>query len=58
MPGLERRESNVDVALRRMDVESLDMLQFDWWDYADPAYLETLIPIQKDFLLETPLHSL
>ena len=35
-------ESNIDVALRRMDVEALDMLQFHWWDYKDPRYLDAL----------------
>ena len=35
-------ESNVDVSLRRMGAETLDMLQFHWWDYADPGYLDAL----------------
>ncbi len=35
-------ESNVDVSLRRMDVDCLDLLQFHWWDYDDPRYLEAL----------------
>ena len=35
-------ENNIDVSLRRMNVESLDMLQFHWWDYGDPRYLEAL----------------
>lgn len=35
-------ENNVDISLRRMDVETLDLLQFHWWDYDDDNYLEAL----------------
>ena len=35
-------ESNVDISLRRMDVETIDLLQFHWWDYQDESYLEAL----------------
>ena len=35
-------ESNVDISLRRMGVERLDLLQFHWWDYRDNRYLEAL----------------
>ncbi|NMC03845.1 MAG: aldo/keto reductase [Candidatus Lokiarchaeota archaeon] len=35
-------EKAINVFLRRMRVEKLDMLQFHWWDYDDPAYLEAL----------------
>ncbi|KAJ0083710.1 hypothetical protein Patl1_30457 [Pistacia atlantica] len=35
------RES-IDVSRRRMDVPSLDMLQFHWWDYSNPGYLDAL----------------
>lgn len=33
---------NIDISLRRMAVESLDLLQFHWWDYDDDNYLEAL----------------
>ncbi|XP_043699002.1 perakine reductase-like [Telopea speciosissima] len=33
---------SIDVSRRRMDVDSLDMLQFHWWDYSNPAYLDAL----------------
>ena len=33
---------SVAVSLRRMDVETLDLLQFHWWDYADNNYLDAL----------------
>jgi len=29
-------------SLRRMDVDALDVLQFHWWEYADPSYLDAL----------------
>ena len=35
-------EENIDKSLRRMDVESLDLLQFHWWDYGDERYLEAI----------------
>lgn len=35
-------EESVAVSLRRMDVETLDLLQFHWWDYGDPSYLDAL----------------
>ncbi|KAL6967062.1 hypothetical protein U1Q18_032863 [Sarracenia purpurea var. burkii] len=35
------RES-IDVSRKRMDVEALDMLQFHWWDYSNPGYLDAL----------------
>jgi aryl-alcohol dehydrogenase-like predicted oxidoreductase len=35
-------EQAVNVSLRRMDVEQLDLLQFHWWDYSDPGYLDAL----------------
>jgi aryl-alcohol dehydrogenase-like predicted oxidoreductase len=35
-------EKNIDISLRRMDVDSLDLLQFHWWDYRDKNYLDAL----------------
>jgi len=35
-------ESAVGVSLQRMDVSRLDVLQFHWWDYDDPRYLDAL----------------
>ena len=35
-------EENIARSLRRMDVPTLDLLQFHWWDYDDPNYLEAL----------------
>ncbi|XP_010557397.1 PREDICTED: flagellar radial spoke protein 5 [Tarenaya hassleriana] len=33
---------NINISRKRMDVASLDMLQFHWWDYANPGYLDAL----------------
>ncbi|KAL1557633.1 flagellar radial spoke protein 5 isoform X1 [Salvia divinorum] len=35
------RES-INVSRKRMDVASLDMLQFHWWDYSNLGYLDAL----------------
>ncbi len=35
-------ENNVDISLRRMGVERLDLLQFHWWEYQDKRYLDAL----------------
>ncbi|MEI7555417.1 aldo/keto reductase [Candidatus Chlorohelix sp.] len=35
-------EDNINLSLRRMGVQALDMLQFHWWDYSDNNYLEAL----------------
>ena len=35
-------ENNVDISLRRMGVERLDLLQFHWWEYRDRRYLDAL----------------
>lgn len=35
-------EKNMAISLSRMQVDSLDMLQFHWWDYADERYLDAM----------------
>jgi len=35
-------EENINISLRRMAVESLDLMQFHWWEYRDPSYLDAL----------------
>lgn len=32
----------MDVSRRRMGVETIDLLQFHWWDYGQPGYLDAL----------------
>ena len=33
---------NIEKSLRRMSVNSLDLLQFHWWDYKNPYYMDAL----------------
>ena len=40
-------EANVDLSLRRMDVESLDLLQFHWWEYQDENYLQAMANLSQ-----------
>ena len=35
-------ENAINISLRRMDVPTLDLLQFHWWEYDDPGYLDAL----------------
>lgn len=35
-------EENVEISRRRMGVDTIDLLQFHWWDYEDANYLEAL----------------
>jgi len=35
-------EKNIDISLKRMNVDCLDLLQFHWWYYRDDNYLEAL----------------
>jgi aryl-alcohol dehydrogenase-like predicted oxidoreductase len=34
--------SSIEKSIRRMDVSSLDLLQFHWWDYNNPYYTDAL----------------
>jgi aryl-alcohol dehydrogenase-like predicted oxidoreductase len=34
--------SSIKTSIRRMDVSSLDLLQFHWWDYNNPYYMDAL----------------
>lgn len=33
---------NIQRSLRRMNVDSIDLLQFHWWDYNNPYYMDAL----------------
>ena len=35
-------EKNIDISLKRMGVETLDLIQFHWWEYRDKNYLDAL----------------
>jgi len=41
---IERRdvETIIDRSLRRLKMERLDLVQFHWWDYAEPRWLDAL----------------
>lgn len=35
-------EDNINISRKRMGVETLDLMQFHWWEYRDPNYLDAL----------------
>jgi aryl-alcohol dehydrogenase-like predicted oxidoreductase len=35
-------QSSIDRSLRRMGVSSIDLVQFHWWDYNNPYYIDAL----------------
>lgn len=35
-------EDNINISLRRMAVDTIDLLQFHWWEYRDTRYLDAL----------------
>ncbi len=35
-------EKNIDISLKRMDVECLDLMQFHWWEYRDKNFFDAL----------------
>src|SRR5207237_7992055 len=46
---LDRRcvEAIIDRSLRRLDMECLDLVQFHWWDFALPRYVETALELDR-----------
>ena len=40
-------EHYIDMSIRRMNVKSIDVLQFHWWDYNDTNYIEALHHLSK-----------
>jgi aryl-alcohol dehydrogenase-like predicted oxidoreductase len=45
LPHIDRKhvEGIIDRSLRRLGVERLDLVQFAWWDYQVPGYVETAL---------------
>jgi len=44
-PGIMSRpivEQGINLSLSKMDVKTLDLIQFHWWDYNDTNYLQAL----------------
>jgi aryl-alcohol dehydrogenase-like predicted oxidoreductase len=37
----------IEQSIKRMSVESIDLLQFHWWDYTDTSYLDALHHLSK-----------
>jgi len=35
-------EHYIDKSIRRMNVKAIDLVQFHWWDYNDPSYIDAL----------------
>jgi aryl-alcohol dehydrogenase-like predicted oxidoreductase len=40
-------EAIIDRSLKRLGVEQLDLVQFAWWDYQFPRYLETAVHLHE-----------
>jgi aryl-alcohol dehydrogenase-like predicted oxidoreductase len=49
LPTVDRRyvEKVIDLSLSRLGVEQLDAVQFHWWDYSVPRYVETAIDLDR-----------
>lgn len=42
-----RVEASIDRSLRRLGVEKLDLVQFHWWDYGVPRYVEIALELER-----------
>ena len=40
-------ESIIDRSLRRLNRDALDLVQFHWWDYNVPGYVEVALGLLK-----------
>ena len=40
-------EEGVGISLRRMNVDTIDLLQFHWWEYRDTSYLDALTHLSQ-----------
>jgi len=40
-------EYYVDKSLEKMKIDCLDLIQFHWWDYNDPNYVDALIHLSN-----------
>lgn len=43
----EDTEEIIDRSLKRLGVEQLDLVQFAWWDYQFPRYVDTALHLQE-----------
>lgn len=49
LPNVDRHyvETVIDLSLTRLGVEQLDAVQFHWWDYSVPRYIEIALELQR-----------
>lgn len=49
LPHLDRQsiEKTIDRSLTRLGVEQLDAVQFHWWDFAIPGYVEAALELRR-----------
>ena len=49
LPTLKRSDvaATIDTSLERLGVERLDLVQFHWWDYAVPGYVQAMQWLQE-----------
>lgn len=40
-------EYHIDKSIQRMQVDSIDLVQFHWWDYNNPSYMDALHHLSK-----------
>jgi aryl-alcohol dehydrogenase-like predicted oxidoreductase len=40
-------EKSVEQSRRRMGVDAIDLIQFHWWDYYNPAWLDALVHLSQ-----------
>ena len=40
-------EYYIDQSLRKMSIDSIDLIQFHWWDYTNPSYLDAIEHLSK-----------
>jgi aryl-alcohol dehydrogenase-like predicted oxidoreductase len=45
--GRAQVEAIIDRSLARLKVERLDLVQFHWWDFAVPRYVETAMELER-----------
>jgi aryl-alcohol dehydrogenase-like predicted oxidoreductase len=45
--GRRKVEAVIDRSLRRLGVERLDVVQFHWWDFEIPRYVETALELDR-----------
>jgi aryl-alcohol dehydrogenase-like predicted oxidoreductase len=49
LPTFDRHQVGnvIDQSLKRLGVDRLDAVQFHWWDYSIPRYVETALELQR-----------